>query len=85
MLRGSVTVVEVMANTGAARAAANHRSPFVGHTPGERPAPNGQIGARLSAGTISSVTQVATWSAGADALGLALGAALGLTVPRAYR
>ena len=58
-----------------------HRSPFVGHEPGEWPARNGRIGARLSAGTIASVTQIATWPNGIDALVPTLGAALGVTVP----
>ena len=77
----SVTVDDVMANSGAPRAAAQHRSPFVGHTPGERPAPNGQIGVRLSAGTVASVTQVATWHNGIDALAVALGTAMKCDVP----
>ena len=58
-----------------------HRSPFEGHTPGDRPALGGQIGVRLTAGTLSSVTLVATWPAGITALGQALGAALGPAVP----
>ncbi len=58
-----------------------HRSPFVGHTPGERPARNGQIGVRLSAGTISSVALITTWPKNIDALSNALGAAMGLAVP----
>ncbi|MBC7707311.1 MAG: hypothetical protein H7274_25630 [Rhodoferax sp.] len=61
--------------------AVRHRSPFEGHQPGDRPARDGQIGVRLSAGTIFSVTQVATWPSGTDALVRALGAALGLEVP----
>ena len=77
----SVTVDEVIANSGAPHAAAKPRSPFVGHTPGERPAPNGQIGVRLGAGTIASVTQVATWHNGIDALAVALGTAMKCAVP----
>lgn len=58
-----------------------YRSPFEGHPPGDRPTRGGQICVRLTAGTVSSVTLVATWPAGAAALGQALGAALGLAVP----
>ena len=78
---GSVTVREATTGAVAPPPALRHRSPFEGHQPGDRPARDGQIGVRLRAGTISSVTQVATWSANADALGRALGAALGLAVP----
>jgi len=74
-------VVEVLSSTSATGAAAPHRSPFVGHTSGERPALNGHIGVRLSAGTIGSVTQVGTWHSGIDALALALGTALRCDVP----
>ena len=60
---------------------ARHRSPFEGHAPGDRPARDGRIGVRLSAGTVASVTLVATWPGGSHALGHALGSALGLAVP----
>ena len=73
-------MVEVLSST-SATAAAPHRSPFVGHTSGERPALNGHIGVRLSAGTIASVTQVGTWHSGIDALAVALGTALRCDVP----
>jgi heterotetrameric sarcosine oxidase gamma subunit len=61
--------------------AISHRSPFEGHQPFERPSRDGHIGVRLRAGTISSVTQIATWHGGIDALARALGAALGVAVP----
>ena len=74
-------MVEVLSSSSATGAAAPHRSPFVGHTSGERPALNGHIGVRLSAGTLASVTQVGTWHSGIDALALALGTALRCDVP----
>ena len=74
-------MVEVTTNAGAPRAPVQHRSPFVGHAPGERPTRSGQIGVRLSAGTISSVTQVATWHNGIDVLAAALGTAMKCAVP----
>ena len=74
-------MVEVRSSTSATVAAAPHRSPFVGHKSGERPALNGHIGVRLRAGTIVSVTQVGTWHSGIDALAVALGTALRCDVP----
>lgn len=62
-------------------AAIRHRSPFEGHQPVERPSREGKIGVRLSTGTINSVTRIATWHHGIDALTAALGAAFGLAVP----
>ena len=62
-------------------ASAGNRSPFEGHQPFERPSRDGRIGVRLSAGTISGVTQIATWPSGIDALIRGLRAALGLDVP----
>ena len=61
--------------------AIRHRSPFEGHPPFERPSRAGVIGVRLSAGTISSVTQIATWHSGIEALTQALAASLGVAVP----
>ena len=62
-------------------AGVRHRSPFEGHKPGERPNRAGEIGVRLSAGTISSVTLIVTWPSSIGALSDALGAALELAVP----
>jgi heterotetrameric sarcosine oxidase gamma subunit len=59
-----------------------YRSPFEGHAPGLRPTRAGVIGVHLSAGHLVSVTLVSTWPAGIDALGAALGRALGVTVPQ---
>lgn len=58
-----------------------HRSPFEGQQPFERPSREGHIGVRLSAGTLTSMTQIATWASGIDALAQALGAAVGVAVP----
>lgn len=59
----------------------SHRSPFAGHDPATHRARDGSVGVRLSAGTIASVTQVATWPSGVLALEDALGRALSLAVP----
>lgn len=59
-----------------------HRSPFEGHAPGQRPTRAGVIGVHLAAGRLASVTLVSTWPAGIDALGAALGQALGVTLPQ---
>jgi heterotetrameric sarcosine oxidase gamma subunit len=58
-----------------------HRGPFEGHQPFVRPSRDGLIGVRLSAGTISSMTQSSTWPSGIDALVPAVGAAVGVAVP----
>lgn len=60
---------------------ARQRSPFDGHTPGERPNHAGQIGVRLTAGTLGSVSLIGTWPSGTEALCEALAAALGVAVP----
>ena len=65
----------------ASRVGVTHRGPFEGHKPGDRPNRAGQIGVHLGAGTLSSVTLIATWPSGMKALSQALGAALGLAVP----
>ena len=58
------------------------RSPFEGHTPGDRANSGGKIGVRLSAGTLPCVLLIATWPSGIDAVSEALGAALeGIVVP----
>ena len=69
---GSVTVVE---------AVIKHRSPFEGHQPGTWRTRDGHVGVHLSAGTVASVTQVATWPGAGEALGDALAAALACAVP----
>lgn len=61
--------------------AISHRSPFEGHQPFERRSRDGHIGVRLSAGTVTSVTQIATWPSGIEALVAALGNAVGVAVP----
>jgi heterotetrameric sarcosine oxidase gamma subunit len=63
------------------RGAIFHRSPFEGHQPFERRSRDGHIGVRLSAGTVTSVTQIATWPSGIEALVAALGDAVGVAVP----
>lgn len=63
-------------------AAAAPRSPFQAHPGGERPTAAGQIGVRLEAGLLASVTQVATWVRGVAGLEQALDAWLGQAVPR---
>lgn len=58
------------------------RSPFEGHALGERPNKAGQVGVRLSAGTLPSVTQVSTWISGLPGLLQAMGPVLGEKVPQ---
>ncbi len=60
---------------------AQPRSPFDGHVAGERANRAGQVGVRLTAGTLGSVTLIGTWPGGADALCAALGCALGVAAP----
>ena len=62
-------------------ARALQRSPFAGVAAGEWPDRDGRIGVRLSAYTLDSLTQVATWPQGADALCAALALALDCAVP----
>lgn len=54
-----------------------HRSPFDGHKPGKRPAPGGQVGVVLRAGTLPGLWLVHSWPSGIHALRPALAAALG--------
>ena len=68
---GSVTVSDP-----AARAMPAHRSPFEGHKPGPRPAPDGQVGVVLRAATLPGLLQIHTWQSGIDVLRPALAAAL---------
>jgi len=58
-----------------------HRSPFEGHAPTERPNAAGQIGVRLFAQTLPSVTQVSAWITGTAELEQALQAVLGQRPP----
>lgn len=54
------------------------RSPFDGHKAGSFPAPGGQLGVRLRAGTLPGLIQVSTWPSGFDNLRAALAIAMGL-------
>lgn len=56
-----------------------HRDPFEGHKPGLRPAPDGQIGVLLRAGTVPGLWLLHTWPAGVQRLRSALAAACGAT------
>ncbi len=62
----------------AAVAMPQHRSPFDGHKQGTFPAPGGQVGVRLRAGTVPGLLQVSTWPTGVGDLRAALAIALGL-------
>ena len=62
-------------------ATAARRSPFGGVSPGEHPNAAGQIGVRLQAGMLASVTQVSTWTRGVQGLEQALAAWLGQPAP----
>ena len=78
---GSVTVSDASSPLNLPAGGVKHRSPFDGHTPGERPNRDGQVGVRLMASTLGSVTLIGTWPSGVDALCAALGSALGVAVP----
>ena len=56
------------------------RSPFAGHTAGDRPNSAGAIGVRLTAGTLPGAALISTWISGIDGLTSALRAQFG-TVP----
>lgn len=58
------------------------RSPFEGHALGERPNKAGQVGVRLSAGMLQSVTQISTWISGISGLLQAMGAVFEGKVPQ---
>ena len=60
---------------------AAHRSPFEGHEHIERPNAAGEIGVRLFAETLPSVTQVSTWISGVAGLEQALVEVLGQRAP----
>ncbi|MFM2274520.1 MAG: hypothetical protein RL211_392 [Pseudomonadota bacterium] len=58
-----------------------YRSPFEGHTTGDRPTRAGDIGVTVTASILASVTQVSTWHTGLSALCEVLGTALGQALP----
>jgi len=58
-----------------------YRSPFEGHTSGDRPTRAGDIGVTVTASMLTSVMQVSTWHSGVSNLCEALGAALGQALP----
>ena len=60
---------------------ATHRSPFAGIDPAERPNAAGELGVRLFAETLPSVTQVSTWISGVAGLEQALVGVLGQRPP----
>ncbi len=62
---------------------AMHRSPFAGIYPAERPNAAGELGVRLFAETLPSVTQVSTWISGVSGLEQALTGVLGQRPPAA--
>jgi len=67
--------------TAIAIAIAARRSPFDGVARGEHPNAAGQIGVRLQADMLASVTQVSTWTRGVQGLEQALAAWLGQPAP----
>lgn len=69
------------ATTITATTTAARRGPFDGVSPGEHPNAAGQIGVRLQAGMLASVTQVSTWTRGVQGLEQALAAWLGQPAP----
>ena len=58
-----------------------YRSPFEGHTTGDRPTRAGDIGVTITADMLASVTQVSTWHTGVSTLCEVLGTALGQALP----
>ena len=58
-----------------------YRSPFEGHTLGERPALDGSIGVHISAGLVPQTVLVSTWVSGEAGLHAALTQLLGQTPP----
>ena len=75
MPKGCVTVSE------AANRTSLPRSPFDGHPAGDHLNAAGQIGVRLQAGILPSVTQVSTWISGLAGLEQALAGWLGAQPP----
>ena len=58
-----------------------YRSPFEGHALGERPALDGSVGVRISAGLVPQAVLVSTWVSGEAGLHAALTQLLGQTPP----
>ena len=58
-----------------------YRSPFEGHTLGERPALDGSVGVHISAGLVPQTVLVSTWVSGEAGLHAALTQLLGQTPP----
>ena len=58
-----------------------YRSPFEGHTLGERPALDGSVGVHISAGLVPQAVLVSTWVSGEAGLHAALTQLLGQTPP----
>ena len=58
-----------------------YRSPFEGHTLGERPALDGSLGVHISAGLVPQAVLVSTWVSGEAGLHAALTQLLGQTPP----
>ncbi len=58
-----------------------YRSPFEGHTLGERPALDGSVGVSIRAGLVPSAVLVSTWVSGEAGLQAALAQLLGQTPP----
>ena len=58
-----------------------YRSPFEGHTLGERPALDGSVGVHISAGLVPQTMLVSTWVSGEAGLHAALTQLLGQTPP----
>lgn len=58
-----------------------YRSPFEGHTTGDRPTRAGDIGVTVTTAMLTSVTQVSTWHAGVSALCEVLSTALDQALP----
>jgi methylglutamate dehydrogenase subunit D len=57
------------------------RSPFLGHTAGERPNAAGQIGVQLTASVLPSVTLISTWISGLPGLLEAMATVFGAALP----
>lgn len=58
-----------------------YRSPFEGHTLGERPARDGSVGVRIRAGLVPQAVLVSTWVSGEAGLQAALAQLLGQAPP----
>lgn len=67
-----------MSESAQPHAVPRRRSPFDGHKPGQRPAPDGRIGVTLRAEALPGLVQVHTWPDGVEGLRVALAGALGV-------